>query len=379
MTYDAVVVGGGLVGTACAYELAGRGTRTLLVDRHDVGRATDAGAGILSPETITVDDDAWYALAAAAGDHYRALVPALLAAGAPDPGYAACGALRFAFRPGDDRWYAAGSELALRRAGDVLREVSPDEARAMVPVLGEVRAAMHNPRAARVDGRDMTAALRHGAVARGVEELASSVAGVVVERGRATAVETDAGDRIETDAVVVAGGAWTPALAAALGVDLPVAPTRGQILHLRTDHLDPTDPSSDTGAWPILQPVLSYYVVPWPDGRVAVGGTMEPDAGFEVRTTADGIRGLLHEMVQLAPGLGGASFAEVRVGLRPVSVDDAPIVGPLPGVERAFACTGHGANGLLLGPISGALVADAVVGVEPTFDLTPFAPDRFLG
>src|SRR6185312_4333804 len=75
--FDVAVVGGGLVGAALAYELVSAGASVVLIDRHDPGRATDAGAGILSPESIGVEDPAWFGLAMAAGDHYRQLVPAL--------------------------------------------------------------------------------------------------------------------------------------------------------------------------------------------------------------------------------------------------------------------------------------------------------------
>jgi glycine/D-amino acid oxidase-like deaminating enzyme len=102
-TVDVVVAGGGLVGAALAYELAGDGARVALVDRHDPGRASDAGAGILSPETIGTPDPAWFSLAMAAGEHYRRLVPALVEAGAGDPGYDVCGAIRLAFREVEDR------------------------------------------------------------------------------------------------------------------------------------------------------------------------------------------------------------------------------------------------------------------------------------
>ena len=69
-TYDAVIVGGGIVGAATAYELGRTGAHTLLVDRSDPGRATGAGAGILSPETAKRDDPAWTELVLAAGRHY---------------------------------------------------------------------------------------------------------------------------------------------------------------------------------------------------------------------------------------------------------------------------------------------------------------------
>src|SRR4249920_1211762 len=91
-SFDVIVVGGGIVGMATAYEIGRAGARTLLVDRADVGRATDAGAGILSPETAKRDDPAWLQLVLAAGVHYDALLPRL----GPDTGWARCGILQLA-------------------------------------------------------------------------------------------------------------------------------------------------------------------------------------------------------------------------------------------------------------------------------------------
>jgi D-amino-acid dehydrogenase len=117
-------------------------------------------------------------------------------------------------------------------------------------------------------------------------------------------------------------------------------------------------------------------MVPWADARVAVGATVE-DAGFASDVTAGGVHEVLRETLRVMPGLAPARLREVRVGLRPGSVDDLPILGALPGVPGVFVATGHGANGLLLGPVSGALVADLVCGHEPSVDLAPFAPARF--
>jgi D-amino-acid dehydrogenase len=103
---------------------------------------------------------------------------------------------------------------------------------------------------------------------------------------------------------------------------------------------------------------------------------MEPEAGFEARPTVGGVHGLISEVVQLAPALAAATFLEVRVGLRPVAADDAPILGRLPGLDNAFVATGHGANGLLLGPHTAHLVAAAVLGPDPR-ELEPFSPSRF--
>jgi D-amino-acid dehydrogenase len=131
-----------------------------------------------------------------------------------------------------------------------------------------------------------------------------------------------------------------------------------------------------TDRWPIVQPVLNFYLVPWAGGRVACGGTFEPETGFDVRATAGGVRDLLRECLAIAPGLADATVAEVRVGLRPTSVDDRPLLGPFPGMANVHVCTGHGANGLLLGPYSAALVAGGIVGAMPE-SAVPYGVARF--
>ena len=109
---DVVVVGGGLVGASCAFELARDGHTVTLVDRRDPGRATDAGAGILSPETYGGAVPSFLDLADLAGAHYRDLVPELGELGAPDPQYAECGTLRVGFRENDDDVFAANAAVA---------------------------------------------------------------------------------------------------------------------------------------------------------------------------------------------------------------------------------------------------------------------------
>src|SRR5262249_26467985 len=133
--------------------------------------------------------------------------------------------------------------------------------------------------------------------------------------------------------------------------------------------------TADTAGWPVLQPILSHYVVPWSDHRVALGATVE-DVGFDARPTAGGLRQLFSEGLRVSPGLADATLLEVRVGLRPMSDDDLPIIGALEGADGVHVATGHGANGLLLGPVTGRIVADLVTGAPLPLDLEPFSPMR---
>lgn len=89
------------------------------------------------------------------------------------------------------------------------------------------------------------------------------------------------------------------------------------------------------------------------------------------------MREVLDEALRVAPGLAGAAIAEVRVGLRPSTPDHLPILGPVPGVQGLYLATGHGANGLQLGPLSGRLVAEQALGRPADPALAAFAVTRF--
>jgi D-amino-acid dehydrogenase len=242
----------------------------------------------------------------------------------------------------------------------------------MFPPLGPVRRAVVNRAAGRVDGRRMAAALLHGARVHGVVVLEATATGLRIDGGQVVGVDTSAG-AVSCGAVAIAGGAWSPTFGRQLGVTIPVAPVKGQIVHLQ---LPPT--VGDSGTWPIVSPVFTHYLVAWPGGRVACGGTYEADAGFDCSPTAAGLSELLTACLSLAPGLAGASVAEVRVGLRPVAVDDVPVLGPVPGWDNVHVATGHGTEGLLLGPHSAALVARGLTGPVPD-ELAPYSVARFGG
>ncbi len=379
LTCDVAVVGGGLVGTALAYELVGLGADVVLVDRHHQGRATDAGAGILSPETTWNPDSGWFSFGMEAAAHYRTLIARLADDGFADTGYAQCGLLLAATEPGEDDWFATVAALALGRSPDTLSEVTPEEARALFPPLGRLRRVLHNPAAARVDGRIMNDALLGGAIGRGLRRREATVTGLQLSGARVVGIDSDAG-AVSCAAVAVAGGAWSPMFGAQLGISIPVEPAKGQIIHMQLPAPDgpgATDGAADSGQWPIVSPVLHHYLVAWPGGRVACGGTYEPDALFDSRPTVAGMEELLSACLAIAPGLGPATVVDVRVGLRPVTSDGLPVLGPVPGWDNVHLVTGHGTEGLLLGPHSAALVAPCLLGSPVPEELRQFSMTRF--
>lgn len=378
MSYDAIVIGGGIVGMSAAYHLVHAGAKTLLVDRKDKGRATDAGAGILSPATNTRDPDPWQRLAAHAVGYYPGLIENLEAEQEGETGFAVCGMMIVAVSDDElEPFDVARRHIFSRRSrqgrpsAEDLYEISSDEARSRFPALADVRGAIYYREAARVDGRLLTAALRRAAEAGGLTVRETGVDALRMDNDTVTGVVTDAG-AVSAAGVVIAGGAWSHAFGLQLGVQIPVEPQRGQIIHLGLPD------TADMSTWPIISAIRGHYMVPWPDNRVVVGATRETGSGFDARTTAAGVREVLGEALRVAPGLAGAEIREIRVGLRPYTQDLLPVLGAVPGRKNVYLATGHGPTGLQLGPYSGKLVADLILNRDLSVELDAYRINRFL-
>lgn len=383
MDFDLIIIGGGIVGAAAAYRAGQLGARTLQCDRRDKGRATDAGAGILAPESSTRDGRLWYDFALDAVDYYSVLIDDLTADGVPieelTRAYSLCSKLSVAL---DDTEAAALAEMEQeiyarqeeRRppSAEMIRRISPAEARnTFFPPLADASAVLLQPVSRRVDGRLMTAALEGGLRSRGVRTLDADVSALLLGDGRVYGIRTASGEEYTAGAVLIAGGAWSTAFADQLNVRIPVAPQRGQIIHLHV-------PGQDTSTWSIVGGFSGHYQVPWPGGRVAVGATRETGSGYAPQTTVEGIQEVLHEALRLAPGLRNAAIQEIRVGLRPYTIDHLPLLGSIPRVRGVYLATGHGPTGLTLGPFSAKLVVEQALDQPFAWDLAPFSTTRFI-
>jgi D-amino-acid dehydrogenase len=359
------MVGSGIAGASAAYQLTRRGVEVVVVDDARPGMATAAGAGIVSPWAAA--DEEHFALAGAAAGYYPELVAALAEDTDEPTSYTVVGGLVVSRDDGALREIhrrVAARAVEHPAAGEVSL-LDPAQARALFPPLASGLAAVHVGGGARVDGRQVRASLLDAAHRRG----AALRTGTAVLTGDGVRV---AGERVDADAVVVASGAWSGELVAALGVELPVAPQRGQITHLGLAA------DQDTAAWPVVSPLDSgHYLLAFPDARMVVGATRETGSGFDHRVTAAGQLEVLEHALAVAPGLRDATLLETRVGFRPSTPDGRPVLGPLPGHPHLVLATGFGPTGLTLAPLAGALVAGVVLGEEPRIDLHPYRPGRF--
>ena len=371
-----IIVGAGITGAACAYTASALGAEVILIDAERPGRATAAGAGIICPWTAAVDDPAWYDFARTAARDYPALIAALADQDEPDVSYRQVGALLLAGTPAQpdqaDALEQARRRLAARSAaapemGEVT-VLDGDQAQALFPPLRPDAAAVHVAGAARVDGRQLAAALVRAAVRQGAA-IRTGAAALSCPAGRVAGVRVD-GDLVEADAVVAAAGTWTAGFVEPAGVTVPVVPQRGQIVHIGLD-------GTDTSAWPVVLPsATGHYLLAFGGSRVVAGATREAGSGYDVRVTPGGLAEVLSNALSVAPGLSQGTLLETRVGLRPVGPDIRPLLGPVRGVDGLVVATGLGATGLTMGPLAGAVAARVALGLAPGVDLDPFDPLR---
>jgi glycine oxidase len=359
--WDAMVVGAGIIGCAVGRELARRGARTAILEsRMAGGGATQASAGVLAPYIEAPAGGPLHELTVRSLGLYDAFIAELEENTGLSVEYRRCGTLEIAI-DSHAAGRLAGMEQWVRAAGVEARWLDARETAVLEPALGPSQGALLVPAHGYVRAGQLTTALleaagRHGAVflaGHPVEKIAPNGAGIHVTVG---------GETHRTATVVVAAGSWSGRVASEAP---PIKPIRGQLLHLRWNG-------------PRITRVLwseSCYVVPWLDKSVLVGATVE-DVGFDERATAGGVSALLQAACGLLPGAADATFVEARAGLRPSTPDGLPIIGRSHEHPALVYATGHYRNGILLAPLTAALVADLVVDgrMDPVLALT--APSR---
>jgi glycine oxidase len=358
------VVGAGIIGCAVAHELASRGARVRVVDMRGPGLgATQASAGILAPH-VEGHIDALLRLGVCSLSLYDAFVARAVKDGSQPVEYERSGTLQVAL----DADQAAALEAAAKRLaanGVACTLMHGDAARALEPSLSpRICAALLVPQHGYVRVGELTSALAAAAVSAGTTTTMATMRRVE-SRESVVTVTTSAGD-IEGDAVILAAGSWTSTIAQPLATPPAVRPVRGQLLHLHFNQRPLSRVVWGTGC----------YLVPWHDGSLLVGATVE-EAGFDETATAAGVTHLLESAGALLAATPTARFDAVRVGLRPGTPDELPLIGPSSTMRGVYYAAGHYRNGVLLAPLTAKLVADLVLDGRRAPELELVRPDRF--
>jgi len=361
---DVIVIGGGVIGLSIAWELAQHGVAVRVLEQGLFGQeASWAGAGMLPPGNPEQAQTIEARLRGGSHLLWPQWTEQLRAQTGIDNGFHRCGGIEvrpptFAVGAGDvsppvsqtteslskkiAAWRAEGVTAIPLSASELhqrLPALNPDIADGyLLPELGQVR----NPRHLK--------ALYQACAAGGVDLRAGTPVVDFIRDGKRIAAVRTAGDEFQAAEYIVASGAWSRSLLQRAGYDTSFEPVRGQIVLLETP----------TVLFRHVIEVGARYLVPRPDGRILVGST-EERVGFEKRTTAAGVAGLLDFARQLVPALDDAQVERCWAGLRPFAPGGLPRIGRVPGTTNLTLAAGHFRAGLQLSPMTAVLIRQLIL------------------
>ena len=362
---DVAIIGAGIIGASVAYELASRGASVTVLDSRAAGQgATQAAAGMLAPY-IEGFGKPLLAMAARSLAMYDEFIQRIIADSGLEVDYHRDGSLQV--RTANE---SADELIAFRTAASVAGVrcslLDAAEIRHLEPLVApEMVAGLLIPDHGVVVPGSLVRALSAASVKRGARFESNCHVDRVAVRGQGFSLETEAG-RVDARRVVIAAGSWCGRLAIDGIPPLPVRPVRGQLLQLTS-----RGPSAGRIIWG-----AGCYIAPSSGGSMSVGATME-EAGFDERATTVAVRDLLKAATTLIPALGPSTFEGARVGLRPATPDEMPIMGRSQKYPGLFYATGHFRNGILLAPLTGRLLADLVLENREDPVFAAASPQRF--
>jgi glycine oxidase len=351
---EIVVVGSGIIGLGVAYELARRGARVTVLDARAAGLgASQASAGVLAPFIEAPAPGALRDLSVESLGLYDDFVARVTSDARTEVEYRHTGTIDVALDT-DEAERLKATDTVLRTLGvrtewredaDIFR-LAPSIAPAAV-------AALFIPEHKLVSAPGLVHALVRAGEAHGVTVRSGTPVTKITRQGDRLSVHIGAGANPEVltaDNVVIAAGCWSGQIDTGDAPAVPVRPVRGQLLHLAWN------------AAPLAHVLWGArcYMVPWQDGTVLVGATVE-EVGFAEDVTVAGVHTLLSAAAELVPDTMSARFKEARVGLRPASSDTVPVIGPSPEMPGLFYATGHYRNGILLAPLTAVMLADGIL------------------
>lgn len=348
MSTDVVIVGGGISGLGAAYSLLLRGFSVTVLERGRIGQESSwAGGGILFPLLPWHYSDAVNRLVLHALDAYPGWIAGIEARSGLATEFWQCG-MQIHAEPLDTalQW-CSSHEVEVRPLHDTATDAPVG---IELPGVAQAR----NPR-----------------LIRSLLEAVRKLGGLIIENSETAGIQTSGNrihavlsnrDRVVTDRVVVASGAWA-------GQGLPnlpgapnIRPIRGQMLLFK---LEP-------GVLNTLLYRQGLYVIPRLDGHILVGSTLE-DAGFDKSTDAETARHLHAQAAELLPALAGAQPIRHWAGLRPGSPGNIPVIGRHPDFDNVFVNAGHYRYGVTMAPAASDLLADLMEGRTPALDPAPYS------
>ena len=382
-TVDVVIIGGGVIGSVAAYVLAKAGLRVLVIERRDIGSGTSSSAAAaallqtktsikklaLANQSLKLLDNLHEQLG---GSFEFAHTGSLLAACDDDE--------MQLIREMNANLLAMGLDVEL---------LDGRQAQQVMPVLGEnIVGGSYSPKDAQINPLELVvacalAARQHGAIFSTFTELQ----GIEIPSDKTVAVQTSAG-RVLTETIINAAGVWAPRVAQMAGVSLPVSPLKGELLV--TERMPPQMQGTLIAAKYLLSKAkaegesggqaskrsVGITLVQVAHGNFIVGSTRE-QADYDIRSTSDGIRELVHQLLELTPRLANVHLLRAYAGLRPLTPDGSPIISRTPGLPGLIHAVGFGGDGLAMSAITAEMILGMLTGLADEALLANFRLERF--
>lgn len=385
MKADIVIIGGGVIGTSIAYNLAKRKKKVILAERYDHA----AGASGSCDQHIILQSKnpgIHLEVALASAEMYKTLEQELDAV----VDYHQDGGM-ILIENEDEMKVMVDFVARQKKIGlDVEILDRKDAAKRQKGLAEHLVGATYSRQDAHIDPFKMNLAFARAARKYGAEILLETeVTGIIMNGDKAIGVKTNKGD-IHADIVINAAGAWAPLLGEKIGLNIPIKPRRGQIIitepvanYIKGDILSAQyivakyNPdllaSSDSKA---VQLGVGLAVSQTVKGNILIGATRE-FVGYDVSNTREGIKEVLKNAARLIPGLQQMNFIRVMSGLRPYTSDGLPLIGHVKGIEGFFMAAGHEGDGIALSPVTGRIVADLICDGRTFMDVSAFDANRF--
>jgi glycine oxidase len=348
--YDAVIIGGGVIGCSIAYHLAKENKKVVVLEKETLAhKASGAAAGMLGAQMEFEPVDPLFSMAIKSRGMFRSLSDELYSLSGIDIELIEEGIYQLAFKEEEAAHLQKRAEHDLY-AGEDARWLTASQLLEKEPSISEkALGALFFPRDGQVSPQKLTEAFMKSAIALGAELREYSEAVSFIKQNRSIkGVETNSGALFARH-TILAGGVWS----SDLDPSLEMVPVKGECLSFLTER-------------PLLTGTVKYknhYLVPKKGNRIILGATSAPGS-FDENVTFRGMLHLMEMAKEIVPGIADSKFEKAWAGIRPQTRRGQPYIGRHQEWDQLFVATGHYRNGILLSPATGRMVAEQVIEKE---------------
>jgi glycine oxidase len=348
--YDAVIIGGGVIGCSIAYHLAKQNKKVILLEKGVLaGKASGAAAGMLGAQMEFAPEEPLFSLAVKSRDMFQALSEELFRLSGIDMELIEEGIYQLAFKS-DEAVSFQKRVKDFQQVGEEAFWMTASELLDKEPVVSEkVIGALYLPSDGQVSPQKLTKAFMRSAIVLGAELREYSEVVSFIKKGDSViGVETQ-NETIFARHTILAGGVWSREL----DPNLEMVPVKGECMSFTTNR-------------PLLTGTVKYkncYLVPKKGNQIILGAT-SAQGTFDENVSFNGIFQLMEMAKGIVPSIADARFEKAWTGIRPETRKGEPYIGEHEAFEQLYIAAGHYRNGILLSPITGKMVTEQIMQKE---------------